>query len=306
MRDSLRMTSGRAVALAAGVPAMVALIGLIAFGIVGAVGQASFTLSQSVPVVNHTVTARVDGDITLRQVTSQAATLSGRVRYSLVRPDVTRNPDGGIGLDCRVFVGDCSFDATLTVPRGDGVSLSTGGGDLDVGALTGPLTLSTDGGDVNAGALTGQALRLDTSGGDFTASSLNSLNGSLRLSTLGGDVDVDALTSSDATIESSGGDVTMTAASKPPSLTIDSLGGDVDLVLPGGTYNIETNGQGGDVNVGPGLANDHGASRTIIVDSSGGNITITAVNLSAARESFPRWLLGIGRQGEGDHRVAHR
>lgn len=275
MRESLRMTTGRAAVLAAGVPVALAIIGWTGFGLVAAVGQASFSLSQAVPVVNRTVTARVDGNITIRQAAVQAATLSGRVRYSLVRPDVTQDPDGGIGLDCHLFVGDCSFDATLVVPRGDGVSLSTGGGDLDVGALTGPLTLSTDGGNVNAGTLAGQPLRLDTAGGDFTASSLS---GPLHLSTLGGNVDVGALTSSAATIRSAGGDVTVTAVGEPDSLTIDSLGGNVDLVLPHGTYNIVTDGQGGDVNVGPGLADDHGASRMITVDSDGGDITISAAS----------------------------
>ena len=86
---ALRMTPGRGVALAIGVPFALALIAWSAFSLVAGIGRASFRVSASIPVQDgHLVASTGGGDITLHQdqTRSDKARLTGTVQYSLVRP----------------------------------------------------------------------------------------------------------------------------------------------------------------------------------------------------------------------------
>ena len=86
---ALRMTPGRWVALAIGVPIALALIGLSAFSLVAGIGRASFPVITSIPLQDgHLVASTGGGDITVHQdqTRSSTARLTGTVQYSLVRP----------------------------------------------------------------------------------------------------------------------------------------------------------------------------------------------------------------------------
>jgi hypothetical protein len=143
----LRMTPARALALAVGVPVLLALIGSAGFSVVAGIGQASFPVRDTIGVRHGQVTAQVNsGNVTLRQAAAGPdALLTGTARYSLVRATVTTS-DSGVDFSCPLHVGNCVLDTTLAVPARTGVSLSTFGGDVTVPRFTsGPLTLNTDG-----------------------------------------------------------------------------------------------------------------------------------------------------------------
>ncbi len=91
--DRLRMTPGRWLTLAIGVPVALALILGNAFSLVTDIGTASYHVDRAIPLVNGRLVANTGGgDITVRQgaVSSGQARLTGTVQYSLGR-------DGGRG-----------------------------------------------------------------------------------------------------------------------------------------------------------------------------------------------------------------
>ena len=217
-----------------------------------------------------------------------------------------------VGVDCAgVGAGECGMNASLDVPArtavtlwsngGDiaasgfssGVALSaaggnitatnlagnvqldTGGGVLTADALTGTLVINAEGGNVNAGnwATTG-TMRVDTGGGDFTA---NGLTGDLLLAAEGGEIQATGVASAAASISSGGGDVTLAFSQAPQSLQIAAEGGNVTVILPPGstTYNISApDTQGGNVSYPSSLASS-ASHRALIIDSGGGDITIS-------------------------------
>ena len=148
------MTRARRVALALGVPACLALSAWGAFAIVGEIGQGHFPVSDTIPVSGGRVTAHVDGgNVTLEQGAVGQAKLTGTAHYSLVRPTFTAQRVGGgvaFGYNCDFPVGNCSLDATVTVPAGTATTISTDGGDATVTGTTGDVTLSSGGGNVTA------------------------------------------------------------------------------------------------------------------------------------------------------------
>ena len=183
----LRMTPGRWVTLAIGVPIALVLIGWSAFSLVASIGQASFPVSATIPVQNGRVAASTGGgDITVHQgqLSGGTARLTGKVEYSLVRPKFTVNASG-VSLRCHVPTGNCGLDATLDVPSHTAVDLSTGGGNMQVSGIQGNVTLDSSGGDVGISGIGGTANVL-TGGGNLTASDLG---GVLKFTTSGGDVD---------------------------------------------------------------------------------------------------------------------
>ena len=124
----LRMTPGRWVTLAIGVPIALVLIGWSAFSLVANIGQASFPVSATIPVQNGRLAASTGGgDITVHQgqLSGGTARLTGKVEYSLVRPKFTVS-GSGISLHCRLPTGNCGLNATLDVPSHTAVDLSTG------------------------------------------------------------------------------------------------------------------------------------------------------------------------------------
>ncbi len=275
----LRVTHGRVVALALGVPVMLAMIGWTGFNIVALLGRSTYPVSLTIQPHDNKLTAQISGDLTVRQsAQGNAAHLTGTAHYSLFRPPVNVNQtvtSTSVNFDCHVAVGDCSLDASLVVPRGIGVSVSSLGSDMTVPLFNGNVTLNTDGGTLSAGSLAGE-LRLTTGGGDLNATSLTEAAGTtLWVQSDGGTVSAASVVADSSTFESSGGDVNLTFNRAPTSLTIHSDGGTVSLFLPRGRYSFSTSSEGGNLRV---PSSDPHPQGSIMVDSSGGDINISYTN----------------------------
>ena len=277
----LRMTPGRWVALAIGVPIALAMIGWSAFSLVTGLGRASYPVSISIPLqtslpLEHgqLVASVASGDITLHQeVTGSTARLTGTVQYSLVRPgiSVSKTASGtSIDVRCRIPSGNCGLSGTIAVPPDTSVNLATGGGNMEVNGIQRDVTLNSGGGDVTVSGVGGTA-DVSTGGGNVTASDLGN---TLRFSTDGGDVNGNGLTAPHVTTESGGGNVTLVFTRVPANLNITSDGGDITIVLPHGStsYAITSSTDGGDYRAP--VPTSPASSDTISVQSGGGNVSI--------------------------------
>ncbi len=273
--DRLRMTPGRWLALAIGVPVALVLIIGNGFSLVTDIGMASYHVDRTIPLDHGRLVASTwGGDITVRQgaAGSGQARLTGTVQYSLVRPDLTM--DGtGITLHCRLFTGNCGLNATFGVPPGTALDLDSGGGNMQVGGIQDTVTLTSSGGDVSLSD-SGSAATVDSGGGNL---SLSRLGGILTLTTSGGDVDGGDLTSPKVTTDSGGGNVTLTFTTVPAKVDVTSSGGDITIVLPRGRtqYAVSVATEGGDYTPSPSVSVNQAAASRISVDSGGGNVSIT-------------------------------
>ena len=268
-----RMTPGRWVALAIGVPIALVLIGWSAFSLVAGVGRASFSVSTSIPLQDgHLVASTGGGDITVHQDQTRGGTarLTGTVQYSLIRPHLTI--DGtGVHLDCRLPTGNCGLNATLDVPLDTSVNLASEGGNMQVNGIQRDVTLNSSGGDVTVSDIGGIA-DVTTGGGNLTASDLGNIR---QFTTDGGDVNGNDLFAPQVKMESGGGNVTLAFTRVPANLNIISDGGDITLVLPHSTttsYAITEQTEGGDYSHS--VPTSSSSSHMINVTSGGGNVSI--------------------------------
>lgn len=273
--DRLRMTPGRWIALAIGVPVALVLILGNGLSLVSNIGTASYHVDRAIPLDHGRLVASTGGgDVTVRQraVSSGQAQLTGTVQYSLIRPDVTVNATG-IAVHCRLFTGNCGLNATFGVPPGTALDLDSGGGNMRVNGIQSTVTLTSSGGDVSLSG-SGSAATVDSGGGNL---SVSRLGGFLTFTTSGGDVDGSDLTSPKVTTDSGGGNVTLTFTRPPAHLTVTSSGGDVTIVLPRGatTYAVTVIPSGGDYSPSPSVPLSPAAASKIKVDSGGGNVSIT-------------------------------
>jgi Putative adhesin len=270
---ALRMTPGRWVTLAVGVPVALALIGWTGFNLITAVARGSFPFSYTIPVDDHQVAVNLTaGNVTLREAPgSSTARLTGIVQYGLIRPGISESttPTGAnINMNCDGINTGCSMNASLDVPARTAVTLWSNGGDIAASGFSSGMTLSAGGGNVNATDLAGN-LSLDTGGGDLSANGLtgaidvgteggnvngsnwsstgiirtdtgggdlsaNGLTGNLQLMAEGGNVDIAGMNSKDINIDSGGGDVTLALTQVPRDLAITAEGGNVTVILPPG------------------------------------------------------------------------
>jgi hypothetical protein len=310
----LRMTPGRRVTLAIGVPLVLSLIGWAGFSLVALVGQASFPVSYAIPVHDGQVNVGLNGsNVTVFQGQGGTARLTGTVQYTFFRPAVTATTTTAgstqVAVDCHISVGNCGMNATLDVPARTALTASTDGGDASVSGLDAPITLNLQGGNLTASDLRGN-LKLDTGGGDVSGSELtgdlvfateggnvtaNDFQGDLQLDTGGGDlsgsgmagqvaviteggnINENAVTAPTVTAQSGGGDVTLTFTQPPTNLQITAEGGNVTVVLPVGstTYDISTPGtDGGNVSYPASLVSSS-SPHVITINGGGGDINIT-------------------------------
>ena len=270
----LRMTPGRWVALAIGVPVALALIGWTAFSLVASVARGSYPFSYTFPVRDNQVALNISaGDITLHQAPAGgSARLTGTVRYGLVRPSIsefTTPTSVNVSLNCSANIsGDCGVSGNLDVPVQTGITLWSNGGDVAASGFSSGMTLWTAGGNVNVSNLAG-ALQLETGGGDLIADgltgtlvvdtqggnvnaanwtgrgtmqlntsggdiSVNGLTGNFQLITTGGNINASGVTAATSATQSGGGDVTLAFSQVPKDVTITALGGNVTVILPPG------------------------------------------------------------------------
>ena len=269
---ALRMTPGRWVALAIGVPVALALIGWGAFSLVADIGRASFPVNTSIPVQDgHLVASTGGGDITVHQdqARSGKARLTGTVQYSLVRPRLTITGND-VHLDCRLPTGNCGLNATLDVPPRTAVNLTSEGGNMQVNGIDSDVTLNSGGGDVADLRRRGIA-NVSTGGGNVTASDLG---GILQFSTDGGDVNGNGLFAPRVTTESGGGNVTLVFTRAPANLDITSGGGDITILLPHGSTHYAITTTPTAATTAPPVPTSSSSGNTIKVDSGGGNVSI--------------------------------
>jgi len=271
---ALRMTPGRWVTLAIGVPISLALIGWSAFSLVAGLGRASFPVNTVIPVQGgHLAASTGGGDLTVHQGQARGtqARLIGTVQYSLIRPLLTISRDG-LHLSCRLPTGNCGLNATLDVPLDTAVQLTSGGGNMQVSGIHGNVTLDTGGGDVRISGIGGIA-DVTTGGGNLTASDLGNIR---QFSTGGGDVNGTGLFAPQVDTESGGGNVTLVFTRVPTSLTVNSSGGDINILLPHGStsYYIAGSSAGGDYSAQVPVTTNPRASHRITVGSGGGNVHI--------------------------------
>ena len=270
----LRMTPGRWVALAVGVPVALALIGWTGFSLVASVARGSYPFSYTFPVHHGQLALNLSaGNVTLHQASAgDTARLTGTVQYGLVRPSIsafTTPTSANVNLDCSANInGNCGVSANLDVPAQTGVTLWSNGGDITASGFSSGMTLWADGGNVTVSNLSGH-VQLDTGGGDLTGTALtgtlqvnteggnvnagnwsgtgtirmdtgggdvsaNGLTGNFQLATEGGNVDASGVTAATSTTQSGGGNVTLTLIQVPKSLTITAEGGNVTVILPPG------------------------------------------------------------------------
>jgi len=271
---ALRMTPGRWVALAVGVPVALALIGWTGFSLITAAARGSYPFSYAVPVDDGQVAVNINtADVTLREAPgSSTARLTGVVQYGLFRPGISESttPTGAnVGVNCNAINSNCGMSATLDIPARTAVTLWSNGGNIAAAGFSSGMTLWAAGGNVTATDLAGN-LQLDTGGGDLAGTGLtgalqiateggnvnagnwtdtgtmrldtgggdftaNGLSGDVQLLTEGGNVDVNGMASGTTNLQSGGGDVTLAFTQVPRDLQITAEGGNVTVILPPGS-----------------------------------------------------------------------
>ncbi|HTU76585.1 MAG TPA: DUF4097 family beta strand repeat-containing protein [Trebonia sp.] len=271
----LMMTPARRAAILIGVPIVFLILITGGYSVVSNGGTGSFPVSKSLDVVGGKLTVSLGGggNATLHgsHTVSATARLAGTVRYHLKPPTLNVSEDN-VSLDCpKVDAGNCTLDATIDIPAGVGLALSTGGGNLSASDLSSGGTLGTDGGSITLNGTTGN-LVLDSGGGNVVAS--HASGPAVRISTDGGEVSGSGITAGQVTVSSGGGDVTLALTRSPHDLQVTSDGGNVTIVVPRGQYIVNANADGGNVNPFD-ISSTRGAADLITVQSGGGNISVT-------------------------------
>ncbi len=179
--------------------------------------------------------------------------------------------------DCISFAVIVPPDVTVTVASEDGpvmvsgtagANLDSGGGDMDVYGIHGPLTVTTDGGPLQLADVTGP-VQADTGGGSLLAQVITSATATVT--TDGGPLQ---LTGSIGTLRgyTGGGQAGISLSAAPEEVTLDTDGGPAALAVPGGPYAVTADSDGGPQSVG--IAANPSAARSITVSSGGGPLQI--------------------------------
>jgi len=253
---ALPMTQARRAVLAVGVPLCLALTAYTGLDLVAQIGQGHYGFSYAVPASARQVSVHSSGgDLALRQVAGGQASFAGTAHYSLVRPGISVRMAGGqasFGYGCPIPAGNCGLDATIGVPAGTAVSLSSGGGGISATGITGAVELSTGGGDITADRVTG-ALTLRTGGGSIQAT---------------------AVASVDVTAGSGGGDIEITFTRVPRDVQVSTGGGNITIIVPPGSASYHVAASTGGGNTTDSVPINSSSPNAITATSGGGDITI--------------------------------
>ena len=192
MTAPLPMTTGRWIALAVGLPVVLAFIGWAGLTEVALAGQASYPVRLAVPVHGSTVSLSAGaGDLHMTQGAGSQLRLTGTAHYSLIRSTVTwqAGPSGvTVSSQCHFVTGVCSFDYQAILPTGKRAVISTGSGNISGAALAGPkLTFATGSGDIAVTGLAGPGVAASTGSGDI-ALTFTKVPAHVRVSTGSGNV----------------------------------------------------------------------------------------------------------------------
>ena len=202
MAAPLPMTPARRTTLLIGVPVLLALLALGVHTVVKRTlivlvnaDAISRSVTLSAPVRGGQVRVTSNNGNLVFQTSPHTSRIQvrGQLSSTFVRP-VFAHQDTASGLNigpiCRVPVGNCSANFTVTAPSGLPVNVSAQFGNLTAGHLPGPVTLSDNSGDIYTSDLGGR-IQLNDQFGNINASRLH---GSMRLVNNSGDIDVSSLT----------------------------------------------------------------------------------------------------------------
>lgn len=290
----LRLTPGRITALAIGVPVALALLANTALSLLAPFAQGRYHVSYTAPASTRSLSMTSSGgQVSVEPTKGDRVTLTGTARYSFIRSTFSTQVNGGdtaMNYHCAPLpTGNCGLDATIGVPAGVPVSVSTDGGDATVSSISAPVMLHSAGGNLTANHIAGP-LDLSTSGGNIQ---LSAISAPLTASTGGGDIGVTGVSSSTVTFKTSGGNIQATGVtsrmvtastgggnieivftSVPRNVHVNTSGGNITLVLPGtAQYNVNAHTNGG--NVSNGLSKNSSSPNAITATSGGGDITLT-------------------------------
>jgi DUF4097 and DUF4098 domain-containing protein YvlB len=268
----LVITPARRAAILIGVPIVFLIFITGGYSVVSNTGRASFPVSASVPLPAGELTMNLGGgNATLEGSSTLSATarVAGTVDYQLSRPTL-RVGAGDISLSCPALdTGNCTLNASVDVPTGIALTVSTGGGNVSASDLSGGATLSADGGNITLARATGN-VALSSGGGDVGVSHVS--GSTVSITADGGNITGGTVSAARLTADSGGGDVTLTLTSPPQHLNVTSDGGNVTIVVPRGKYIVDDNAAGGNVS---GISSTAGALDTISVSSGGGDISVS-------------------------------
>jgi hypothetical protein len=254
MNPRLPLTPARRVALFAGLPMTVALIGWSGLNVAAFLGQGSFTINQSVAWSGGPVSISVDsGDLTIAPSADGRVHIEGRVEYSLVKPSLTIKTSGShaiVSFSCAaIAAGRCSAEITVSVPPGATLAASSQSGNVSASGLANA-TLESDSGDVSASGLSGNVM-LQTHSGDITAA---------------------ALSASSVTADDDSGTVSLGFVDVPQSVDVQNSSGDVSVLVPHATYHVTAHSDSGDVSTT--VPTDPDSSNIINVTVASGDVNI--------------------------------
>jgi hypothetical protein len=102
------------------------------------------------------------------------------------------------------------------------------------------------------------------------------VSGAFSATTGAGDLYASALRSPRTTVHLDVGEAHLSFARTPSSVRVQIGVGDAYVVVPRGRYDIDARASVGEVRIGPGIVQDPSSRRTIVVDSSVGDVSVDA------------------------------
>lgn len=176
---------------------------------------------------------------------------------------VAADSDGGFFFNRS---GNIRFE--VDVPTEFNVDLDTGGGNIEIAAITGHVIADTSGGRIEVGDVTRGSVEVDTSGGRIQ---IGNVDGDVIADTSGGSITIGNV-SGDVAADTSGG--TIRIGDVEGNILADTSGGNIDVGSGGGRVELDTSG---------GTIRAAFAQGPIIADTSGGNIYLegSAVSVEA-------------------------
>ncbi len=178
------------------------------------------------------VTARQQGNINGTGVVyNQANDGQGHDRISIATNPGNRNVDYDITAPRATQVQVQVDGGSMAVNGISGVTIDTGGGNLDIEDIHGPVDVHTENGDITGNTLTGSMVLEVGNGGSIR---LNNVHGSLKAVSHNGDVVVrGAALSGTSVMETNYGSVLFDGSIDPQgTYTLKTISGNVNLTLP--------------------------------------------------------------------------
>jgi len=180
------------------------------------------------------------------------------------------------------FLNNINLKIEVSIPEKYNSEISTAGGDISLGSLTGNVELKTAGGNIELKNISGKA-ELKTAGGNIK---IESSSGDIEASTAGGNINING---SNGKIEAktAGGDIIVNYTGDNKGIELKTSGGDIKLFLPDNiSANIYLKTSSGDIKMGfpfdgeinksaskiTGKINNGG--NTISCKTAGGNIVL--------------------------------